>query len=128
MSRAWTSSLYTSLRLQIPFTCSLPAPQIYCTFPSESQSNWISAEELFYWNSQRLTTVECFSRTFDMILNMTLPKDLLSLLEGLRGSFPSLWLLTRILDSPYLLIFLINTKHNIKKVKSCTDPCPEFLE
>ena len=46
---------------------------------------------------------------FYRILNVTLPNNLLQVEDGLRRSFPPLRLHKEILDSLYLLIFLIYT-------------------
>ena len=57
------------------------------------------------------------------VLNTPLSDNLLQLAEGLR-SFPSLGLCKGILDLPYYLLFLINTKNNKNKPSTC--PASKF--
>ena len=72
---------------------------------SHSESGQRVAVELFYGNSQRVKAIGYFrtrapSWMFHMILNLTMPNNLLKLQEVLRRSFPPLGLHKGILDSP----------------------------
>ena len=112
--------LYTSLKLQIPCTYSLPTPHIYRT--SKRRPIWNSVEHLWWSYFTKIVNVLVvyfwkrapswiFDRIFDRILNANLPNNLLQLKEGLRRSFSPLELHKRILGSPYLLIHLIYTNN-----------------
>ena len=87
------------------------------------ESSQTSAVKLFCMNSQRVRNVgyfcrrvpSCiFDRIIDMILNATLPNNLLQLEESLRKSFLPLELHKGILASPCFLILLIYTNNNEK--------------
>ena len=62
---------------------------------------------------------------FDKVLDTPRSNNFLQLEKGLRRSFPPLGLSKRILDSPYLLIPLIDTKS--KKMQSWTHPASSFV-
>ena len=96
----------------------LKAPSIGGTFGVR----WTSAMELFCGNSQCVKVVGYFLRRnpswmFGRILNAALSNKLLYREQGLRRSFPPLGLPKGILNSPYLLILLIYTKHKNNKMK-----------
>ena len=122
--------LYTSLRLQIPCTYSLPTVHIYST--SYRRHIWNPVEHL-RWSffpeivnvlillwvfSQKSSIVQksSFDWIFDSIPYSTLSNNLWSNNLGLMRSVPSLELHKRILDFPCLLIHLTDTNNKEKLI------------
>ena len=118
--RAHTTSLHTSLWLQIPYTYSLPTTHIYSTSSRRCIWNHLqtSGAELFCRNSQRVRAVGYFRRRApfvdvwqDVSQNSKYDpaNNSLWLKKGLRRSLPPLGL--NILDFSCLLILLIYTNN-----------------
>ena len=91
--------LYTSLRLRIPCTCSPPTPHIHSTF-----------NQIRIWNPPGDLRWSFFAET----------------VYCLRRRFSPLGLYRWVLNSSYVLIFLIHTKHKYKNMKSWTEPTYSF--
>ena len=119
--RVSTTTLRTSLQLQIPCTWSLPTPHIYSTFPiggafrMQSRSFFAETVDVFrplaiFAEQLHRGCLTGFQMRFCPIIHYS------SLAcRSSEEKFPPLGLHQGILDPPCLLILLIYTKHKNKR-------------
>ena len=114
---------YTSLRLQIPCTYSLPTSYIYSTFNRKPVWNPVEHLRWRFFSEivnkvvgyfLRKAPLCIFDKMFDRILNATLSNNLSQLEESQRISFPPRELQKGILDSLCLPISLVYTNNKGK--------------